>query len=94
MDISLFEFYILDVNGTFSFVHVVFFSRITLMYLGNLGNSKRLSLALCFLLPVAVDASPQGCTRWRMGRVKVVVPFDVIITRMTLEGESRGGKGR
>lgn len=29
-----------------------------------------------------------------MGRVKVVVPFDVIITRMTLEGESRGGKGR
>lgn len=29
-----------------------------------------------------------------MGRVKVVVPFDVIITRMTLEGELWGGKGR
>lgn len=29
-----------------------------------------------------------------MGRVKVVVPFDVIITRMILEGESRRGKGR
>lgn len=29
-----------------------------------------------------------------MGRVKVVVPFDVIIMRMTLEGESKEGKGR
>lgn len=46
---SSFEFYILDVNGTFSFVHVViFFEHHT--NVGNLGNSKRLSLALCFLL--------------------------------------------
>lgn len=44
----LFEFHIFDVNGPFSLWFV--FSHYT--NVGNLGNSKRLSLALYFLLPL------------------------------------------
>lgn len=44
------------------------------------------------MLPAAVDASPQGLYEVEDG--KSCCSFDVIIARMTLEGESRGGKGR
>lgn len=43
-----FEFHILDVN--FRNIFFVVFSSSHHTNVGNLGNSKRLSLALCFLL--------------------------------------------